>query len=428
MIHSRMVLLKEFGLSQRLRVPWARVIPESDLRLRTREQRYKDALAIIPPPRVFRVEDPNGDIFVASFAHNPTGNHYDYVYIPLIDDLIKNGILADKDEMVEITSGNSGLAAAWATNQLGPYPLTIYTAGSLPEERIKPLKELGANVVTTEGYMSEIARKMRADFKELRNSGDWDSEVFRKDGERYPEYLVPYFVNKASGRKKIFLNHSEQMSTVRRFGLAFEGIIDILPDDININAIFSVLGNFTTTQAMKRYLVGRNQFSDARLIGLESQDNPVMYNRIHGIQRAEAVIDKAILGMILPGMDWLTFQDESILDDIRLVVPEEASSYMNAWNDSVSYSEETIGSTSAAGMIAGKEYLRTNPGSHVLVWHYDTGEKYKSYNAPENRRLAHLSDFGASVYHPINRLRPTYRQPKYSSLHTMPTCLSGTII
>ncbi len=417
-----------YGLSQRLQAPQIRTLLYRDYLNRSKEERYSDALAAILPPRVFRLDDPNGNILVASFAHNPTSNHYDYVYTPLIHDLEEDGLLNEGDELIEITSGNSGLAAAWAAKELGPYPLSVYVPGSLPNERLDAMRQLGATTIVTDGYMTEAAKRMRSDFKQLKSSGVWEAGQYRRGGdEKYPDYFVPYFINKTTGQKKLFLNHSEQMSTVRSFGKAFWGVTNILPKDVDVDAVFSVVGNGTTTQAMRRYLVGERQFAGAKLIGIENAANPVMYNKKYGIEKGEPAIGEIMPGMILPGMDWLTFQDPGILDDVALVSRDESRTAQRAWNGSVSFSEETIGETSAAGMIVARRYLEAHPGSTVLVWHYDTGEKYGGFVAPENTTLRGLTDFSASVYHPANRLRPRYRQPQYGSLEEMPGSLSETI-
>lgn len=419
---------RQYGLNGRLRIPVTGGIRGLDTPPLTRDQSYRETLAAIVPPQIFRIDDPNGTILTASFAHNPTSNHYDYVYVPLIHHLEEAGIVRSGDELMEITSGNSGLAATGAAKRLGDYLVTIYAPASLPAERLQPMRDLGAKLIPVPGYMIETAAKLRADLEDLKADPVWESKYYRVKVDGKPEYSVPYFENKETGQRKIFLNHSEQMSTVRSFGLAFSHIPDILPVDANVDAVFSVVGNGTTTHAMRRFLVGRGQFSNARLIGIENAANPVMYNRKHGLAKAEANTERVLFGGILPGMDWLKFQSEADLDEVVLITLEEAAVEQAEWNSQVKYSEETIGISSAMGIIAARRYLAAHPGSRVLIWFYDTGEKYAGFNAPERKRLAHLSEMAASVYDPVNRLRyPGGRQPQYPSLDAIPSSLSQAI-
>src|SRR5512142_1032339 len=68
----------------------------------------------------------------------------------MIWDAEKRGLLKAGTEIVEPTSGNTGIALAYVAAARG-YPLTLVMPETMSIERRKVLKALGANIVLTEG-------------------------------------------------------------------------------------------------------------------------------------------------------------------------------------------------------------------------------------------------------------------------------------
>src|SRR5450432_2539095 len=68
----------------------------------------------------------------------------------MIWDAEERGILKPGKEIVEPTSGNTGIALAFVAAARG-YPITLTMPETMSIERRKVLKMLGANVVLTEG-------------------------------------------------------------------------------------------------------------------------------------------------------------------------------------------------------------------------------------------------------------------------------------
>lgn len=79
---------------------------------------------------------------------NPAGSTKDRIVKQILDDAIADGRLRDGDEIVEATSGNTGIALAAYGGMLG-HAVKIFMPENMSQQRIDLMRHYGAEVVLT---------------------------------------------------------------------------------------------------------------------------------------------------------------------------------------------------------------------------------------------------------------------------------------
>ncbi len=137
-----------------------------------------------PLVRLKRVVDGAGAIVLAKIeGRNPAYSVKDRIGAAMVWDAEKRGVLTPGKELIEPTSGNTGIALAFVGAARG-YPVTLTMPDTMSIERRKVLKALGAKLELTDGAEGMAASIARAE------------EIVASDPKRY--VMLQQFQNPAN--------------------------------------------------------------------------------------------------------------------------------------------------------------------------------------------------------------------------------------
>jgi len=114
------------------------------------------SVARTPMVRLNRLDTAQANVFVKLESRNPCGSVKDRVGVALIEDAEARGVIKPGATLVEPTSGNTGIALAFAAAAKG-YSLILTMPERISRERVAFLKMLGAEIIFTPGSLMREA-------------------------------------------------------------------------------------------------------------------------------------------------------------------------------------------------------------------------------------------------------------------------------
>lgn len=265
----------------------------------------RSILETIGTPLV-RVESPPGSVIAAKIeSFNPGHSSKDRPALAMVEAAEAAGTLAVGDEIVEPTSGNTGIGLAIVCAVRG-YNLTIVMPASKSIERRRLLRAYGASIELVEGEM-EAAR------------------------ERAAELIAE--------RGAIGLDQFENTANIdAHYRTTAEEILDAV-DDLSVDALVLTVGTGGTLTGVGRRL--REAFPELTIVAVEPEENPVLSTGEAGEDEFQGMGPGFVSGIT----------DTSLIDEIETVSLGEAEAECRHLAAAQGI---LVGQSSGAAMIASR--------------------------------------------------------------------------
>lgn len=294
-----------------------------------------------PLIRLNRIGAGSGATILAKIeGRNPAYSVKDRIGVALIEDATKKGLLGPGKEIVEPTSGNTGIALAFVAAARG-IPLTLTMPETMSVERRKLLVAFGAKLVLTEG-----AKGMSGAVAKAKEIAESDSKYV----------LLQQFENPANPA-------IHEATTGPEIWNDTDGKVDLFVAGV---------GTGGTITGVSRY-IKKTKGKPIRSVAVEPSASPILTQKRAGQELKPAPHKIQGIGAgFVPGA-----LDLSLVDDIETVSNEDAVLYARRLAR-----EEGIlaGISSGAAVAAAVRQAQKpeNAGKTIVVILPDSGERYLS--------------------------------------------------
>lgn len=295
-----------------------------------------------PLVRLNRVTDGAKAMVLAKVeGRNPAYSVKCRIGAAMVWDAEKRGILKPGKELIEPTSGNTGIALAFVAAARG-YPITLTMPETMSIERRKVLKALGANLLLTEGSQGMAGSIAKAE------------EIVATDPKRF--VLLQQFNNQANPEIHVRTTGPEIWEDT-------EGTIDVL---------VSGIGTGGTITGVSRY-IKRDKGKKILSVGVEPAASAVITQKLSGqpLRPGPHKIQGIGAGFI-PGT-----LDLSMVDRVELVSNEESIEMARR----LAKEEGILGGISCGAAVAVAVRLAKQPefaGKTLVTVLPDAAERYLS--------------------------------------------------
>ena len=300
------------------------------------------AIGRTPLVRLTRVVDGAGATVLAKVeGRNPAYSVKDRIGVAMVEDAEKRGLLGPGKELVEPTSGNTGIALAFVAAAKG-IALTLTMPETMSLERRKLLVAFGAKLVLTEGPKGMVGAVAKAE------------EIIASNPGKY--VLLQQFKNPANPA-------IHERTTGPEIWEDTAGKVDV---------VVSGVGTGGTITGVARYI--KNTKGKAiQAVAVEPESSPVLSQKKAGepLQPGPHKIQGIGAGFVPDVLDL------SLVDAIEKVSNDEAVAYARrlAKEEGILSGISSGAAVAAAVRVAKKP---ENAGKTIVVILPDSGERYLS--------------------------------------------------
>ncbi|WP_372757339.1 cysteine synthase A [Mariniflexile sp.] len=275
---------------------------------------------------------PNANVWMKLEKANPGGSIKDRIALAMIEDAEKKNILTKDTEIIEPTSGNTGIGLAMVA-AVKNYKLTLVMPESMSVERRALMAAYGANLVLTPKELGLGGTIAKANELVANNKNAWMPSQFTNPSN--PE--------------------------IHRKTTALE-VANDFPDGLDYLITGVGTGGHITGMAE----VLKETFSTLKVIAVEPNDSPVISGGEPGPHPLQG---------IGPGFIPEVFNTK-IIDGVIKITKEEAFAEVQ----NIAKQEGIlVGISTGASLAAVRKQLKSLNGEEtILTINYDTGERYIS--------------------------------------------------
>jgi cysteine synthase A len=275
---------------------------------------------------------PNANVWMKLEKANPGGSIKDRIALSMIEDAEKRNILTPDTEIIEPTSGNTGIGLAMVA-AVKNYKLTLVMPESMSVERRTLMAAYGANLVLTPKELGLGGTIAKANEMVANNKNAW---------------MPSQFTNQANPE-------------IHRKTTALE-IINDFPEGLDY--LITGVGTGGHITGMSEVL--KEKFPDLKVFAVEPDASAVISGGKPGPHPLQG---------IGPGFIPEVFNIKIIDGTIRITKEEAFSEVKNiATTEGI-----LVGISTGASLAAVRKQLQTLNGKEtILTMNYDTGERYLS--------------------------------------------------
>ncbi|MEG3135379.1 cysteine synthase A [Rouxiella sp. T17] len=282
----------------------------------------------------------NGRILAKIESRNPSFSVKCRIGANMIWEAEKSGILTKDIELVEPTSGNTGIALAYVAAARG-YKLTLTMPETMSVERRKLLKALGANLVLTEGAKGMKGAIAKAE------------EIQASDPNRY--LILQQFSNPANPA-------IHEKTTGPEIWEDTDGDVDVLIAGVGTGGTITGTGRFL-----------KSKKASITLVAVEPTDSPVITQTLAGqeVKPGPHKIQGIGAGFIPGNLDL------ELIDRVSLITNDESMDYARRLMEE----EGILAGISSGAAVAAAVKLSEEPefaDKTIVVILPSSGERYLS--------------------------------------------------